>query len=160
MNPNYTPVTPVNAADLTYNQQGQGYVNNRAVNSATGGYVNPGYNTTGYTAPYTNQNPNILTPTQQSVGFTRGENMKWNNPYGLSIPVITFSPGCKKCHGTGTSHSTFTNTPVPCTRCYTRQGYCKKCYGTGTNYRKGKACNKCQAGKRMNNKSSSSSDSH
>jgi len=85
---------------------------------------------------------------------------KWDNPYGLSIPVITFDPNCRKCHGSGVSTSRFSGTQIPCTRCYTRHGYCKKCYGTGINYRKNKACTRCQAGKLMKNKSSSSSDNN
>ena len=110
---------------------------------STHGYSNQGIIGTAPTYGYSNSNT-----------YTSG----YHNPYGLSIPAIAFSPQCRKCHGTGISRSMFSGTPVPCTRCYTRAGYCKKCYGTGTNYRKGKACNRCQAGKRLKNNSSSSSD--
>jgi hypothetical protein len=109
---------------------------------------------------YTTTTTTHGTYTTHPAGYTQGQMYKWNNPYGLSIPVIAFDPNCKKCHGSGTAKSRFSGTPLPCPRCYTRQGYCKKCYGTGTNYRKNKPCTKCQAGKRMNNKSSSSSDSN
>lgn len=81
------------------------------------------------------------------------------NPYNINVPHIQYDLNCKKCHGTGVSHSRFSGTAIPCTRCYSRHGYCKKCYGTGTNYRKNKACTKCNAGKKANNRSSSSSSS-
>lgn len=76
-------------------------------------------------------------------GYTRGEMLGWSNPYGLNVPVIVFTQDCKKCHGTGVCKSTFTGTPLPCTICYTRQGFCQKCYGTGKNYRNGKICGDC-----------------
>lgn len=123
------------------------------------------YGTTGtgvYNTGYSKGTGVIGTVPTQGYGYTNtntyGSGSGYHNPYGLSVPTIAFSPQCRKCHGTGVSRSMFSGTPVPCTRCYTRAGYCKKCYGTGTNYRKGKACNRCQAGKRLKNASSSSSD--
>ena len=96
-----------------------------------------------------------------NLAYTKGEMYKWDNPYGLSVPLITFDTNCRKCHGTGVAKSRFSGTPLPCPRCYTRHGYCKKCYGNGVNYRKNKPCNKCQAGKRLKGAmSSSSSDSN
>jgi hypothetical protein len=84
---------------------------------------------------------------------------KWANPFNRNIQMINFDATCKKCHGTGVRTSTFSHTPLPCDRCYSRAGYCKKCYGSGMNYRKNKACNKCTAGKRLQPRSSSSSSS-
>lgn len=99
----------------------------------------------------------------ENVTTTTGETHKWDNKYHRKIPVITFDPTCKKCHGTGTKMSTFSKTPLPCPSCYVRHGYCKKCYGNGMNFRKDKPCNKCDKGRRIkkaNDKlTSSSSDS-
>lgn len=152
------------------------YPNNTYTN--TTGNMNPNYphNTNTVVTHDAHGRPIVQTTTHQTyvvppttthtvnVGnpaYTRGETHKWDNPYGLSIPLITFDPTCRKCHGSGVSKSRFSGTPLPCTRCYTRHGYCKKCYGTGVNYRKNKACNKCNAGKRLKgNMSSSSSDSN
>lgn len=89
--------------------------------------------------------------------WTNGSQYGWVNPHNLKVPIVPFAAGCKKCHGTGTSKSRFSGVTMPCTRCYSRAGYCKKCYGTGTSWRKNKACTKCQQGKKLQNKSSSSS---
>ncbi len=91
--------------------------------------------------------------------WTTGSQYGWTNPHGLKIPIVPYAAGCKKCHGTGTSKSMFSGTPMPCTRCYSRAGYCKKCYGTGVNFRKNKPCTKCQSGMRLKKVSSSSSQS-
>ena len=158
-------MNPVNPNLPQQNQPYTGY------NKGMPGNTYPTSGTTGYTYPSklglntdtSNQPMNVPMGTNTvhtgNLAYTKGEHLKWDNPHGLSIPVITFDPTCKKCHGSGVSKSRFTGTPLPCTRCYTRHGYCKKCYGTGTHYRKNKPCSKCEAGKRLKNKSSSSSDS-
>jgi hypothetical protein len=76
--------------------------------------------------------------------YTTGEREGWTNPNGLKIPKIVFSKDCKKCHGTGAYKKRFGGGVVPCPECYSKQGYCKKCYGTRINYKKNKACSRCQ----------------
>lgn len=166
-----TGITTANTAyDVAANlKQAQGYV---YTTTGAAGYVNP-VQTQGYVNPISGQghvntntnlntnlyNNNVVPLTTTTVitqgsyavkpAFTKGEQYHWNNPYGVAVPVIAFDPNCKKCHGSGASKSLLSSTMVPCTRCYTRQGYCKKCYGTGTNYRKGKHCTRCSDGKRV-----------
>jgi hypothetical protein len=88
----------------------------------------------------------------------------WHNPYGLSIPQVSFHGGCRKCRGAGIIMRR--GMALPCRRCYRTHGYCVKCFGTGVNYFKNKPCHKCNGlGQRIrrghkHRDSSSSSDSY
>ena len=81
------------------------------------------------------------------------------NFYGTLLPPIQPHPSCKKCHGQGQVPSKIGD-KMPSSRCYSRNGYCKRCFGSGTYFKRFKPCVKCNKGRTMINKSSSSSDSN
>lgn len=75
-----------------------------------------------------------------SNGLTRGENLGWANPHGISIPLLNYNPACRKCHGTGAKKGLLSSSAYPCKKCYSEQGYCRKCFGSGINYKRNKPC--------------------
>ncbi len=89
-------------------------------NGSTSGWGNQGYsgNTWGPTTPH-----------------------GWYNPFGLSLPQVTFIGGCRKCGGNGTI--TRRGRQIPCRRGYRSHGFCVKWYGTGVNFMRNKPCHKC-----------------
>lgn len=79
------------------------------------------------------------------------------NFHGTLLPPIQPHPSCKKCRGAGQVKDKIGGM-MPCSRCYSRNGYCKRCFGSGTYFKKFKPCTFCTQGKTFRNESGSSSD--
>ena len=114
-----------------------GHNSNEWNKGSTSGWGNTGYtgNTWGSTNPY-----------------------NWHNPFGLSIPQVSFVGGCRKCGGSGIIK--IKGMAIPCRKCYESHGYCVKCYGSGISFMKNKPCKNCNGkGNKLKRKHKSSSSS-